>query len=205
MSAPVAYVVTLLPAPDRDGVRDLRALLKFAGRYLNMRAIGAREESVRRYDARRRIVDHTQRRNTEVIMTISLKKYGPLNRWIKLEDLHGKPPMRERIGLVKVEDGKYGERIVLVFEPSGQMLSLNQTSAGNLLRDFGETDDDWVGKVVEVYAGEVETKSGRTDAILVRGITDVPVDSAIAAKAAKAKAAAEKAQKAFGMDDEIEF
>ena len=63
--------------------------------------------------------------------------------------------MRQRIGLVKVEDGKFGERVVLVFEPSGQMLSLNKTSVGNLLRDFGDNDDDWLGKLVEIYAGEV--------------------------------------------------
>ena len=33
--------------------------------------------------------------------------------------------------LVKIENGKFGERIVLVLEPSGQMLSLNKTSVGN--------------------------------------------------------------------------
>jgi hypothetical protein len=195
----------LLPAPDRDGIRDLRALLKFAGRNLNMRALAVREESIRRRSAGRRIVDHTQRRES-TIMTISLKKYGPASKWLKLEDFHDKPPRRERIGLVKVEDGKFGERIVLVLEPSGQMLSLNKTSVGNLLRDLGENDDDWVGKLVEIYAGEVDGPQGPTDAILVRGVTDVPVDAAVAAKAVKtAKAAAEKARKAGDMDDEIPF
>jgi hypothetical protein len=202
MSAPVAYVVTFEPAPDRDGIKDLRFLLKIAKRHLHLRAIDIREQqTVHRRDARLRTATITQRRNENNTMTINLRKYGPTNKWLKLEDFHGKPPRQERVGLVKIESGKYGERIVLVLEPSGQMLSLNQTSTGNLLRDFGATDDDWVGKLVEIYAGEVETKSGRTDAILVRGVTDVPVDAAIAAKAAKAK----PATPSNDMDDTIPF
>ena len=136
-------------------------------------------------------------------MTISLKKYGPASKWIRLEDLHDKPPKRERIGDVKEDTtGKFGARLVVTFEPSGQMLSLNKTSVGNLLRDFGENDDDWVGKLVEIYAGEVDGPQGTTDAILVRGVTDVPADAAIAAKAAK-KAKASKSSN--DMDDTIPF
>jgi hypothetical protein len=202
MRALVAFVVTLLPAPDRDGIRDLRFLLKIAKRRFHLRALDVREQTIRRRDARRRTVKQTQRRNEVLTMTINLKKYGPAHKWLKLEDFHGKPPRRERIGLVKPDtSGKYGERLVLTFEPSGQKLSLNKTSVGNLLRDFGENDDDWVGKLVEISAGEVDGPQGTTDAIVVHGVTDVPVDAAIAAKAAKAK------PKAGGgaMDDEIPF
>jgi hypothetical protein len=92
--------------------------------------------------------------------------------------------------------------VVLIFEPSGKMLSLNKTSVGNLLRDLGEKDDDWVGKLVEIFAGEVDGPQGPTDAILVCGVTDVPVDAAIAAKAAKAVKAKPKSSE---MDDEIPF
>ena len=133
---------------------------------------------------------------------VSLKRFGPQNRWLKLEDLHDKPPLRQQIGLVKVEDGKFGERVVLVFEPSGQMLSLNATSVGNLLKDFGEDDTDWLGKTVEIHAGTVPTKSGDADALLVRGIIDVPADAAVAAKAKVSKA---KVAKASDLDDEIAF
>jgi hypothetical protein len=199
MSAPVAYVVTLLPERDRDGVHDLRALLKIAKRHLNMRAIDVREQTIRRRDARRQIAQAISV-ETELKM-VSLRKFGPQNRYIKLEDLKDRPPLRERIGLVKVENGKFGERAVLVFEPAGQMLSLNVTSVGNLMRDFGEESDDWVGKLVEVYAGEVETKSGTMHAVLVKAI-DVPADAAIAAKAAKA---AKAKAKSSDMDDEIPF
>jgi hypothetical protein len=50
---------------------------------------------------------------------------------------------------------------------------------------------------VTFFAGEVDGPQGTTDAILVRGVTDAPVDAAIAAKAAKAKAS--------DIDDEIPF
>jgi hypothetical protein len=130
----------------------------------------------------------------------NLRKYGPVNKFIKLEELQDKPPMRERIGLVKPELGKFGERLVLTFEPSGRMLSLNKTSVGNLLRDLGEDDSDWVGQFVEVYAGEVETQNGTADAILVRA-ADVPTDAKVkAAKSTKAKSS-----KPSDMDDEISF
>lgn len=109
-------------ASERDSIHALRAILKHAKRR-GLLAVDMRElpstnnQTIRRRDARRRTVNLTQRRN-EVIMSINLRKYGPANKWLKLEDLHGKPPLRERIGDVKVEDGKFGERVVLAFEPS---------------------------------------------------------------------------------------
>jgi hypothetical protein len=197
------YALTLRATnSDRDSIHALRAVLKLAKRR-GLLAVEVRElpsintQTISRHDAKRQIVTITQRRNEKTTMTINLRKYGPTNKWLRLEDFHGRPPRQERVGLVKVENGKYGERVVLVLEPSGQMLSLNQTSTGNLLRDLGSTDDEWIGKLVEIYAGEVETKSGRTDAILVRGVTDAPVDAAIAANATKVKSS--------DMDDEIPF
>jgi hypothetical protein len=197
MRTPVAYVVTLLPAPDRDAVRDLRVLLKVARRHLHMRALSVREESIHRRDARRRIVTTPSVEKGKHPMT-NLRKYGPANKFIKLEELQDRPPLRERIGLVKPELGKFGERLVLTFEPSGRMLSLNKTSVGNLLRDFGEDDSGWVGQLVEVYAGEVETQNGPADAILVRAADDVPDAKAKATKSAKAKPSTSS-----DMDDEI--
>lgn len=121
----------------------------------------------------------------------SLRKYASSGKYIKLDELLNKPPLREQIAFVKVEDGKFGERVVLVFE-SGRELSLNKTSVGNLMRDFGEEDDGWVGKLVEVYAGEVETKSGTMDAVLARAAS--PAGDAKPAKAGGAS-----------FDDDIPF
>jgi hypothetical protein len=205
MGALVAYVVTLLPAPDRDGIRDLRFVLKIVKRHLHLRALDVREQTICRRDARRRAVKQTQRRNGDIPMT-NLRKYGPTNKWIKLGDVHGKPSIVERIGLVKIEKGKFGEQTVLVLEPSGRMVGLNVTSAGNLLRDFGENDDDWLGKLVEVYAGTVPTKSGDMDAALVRAAEE-SADAATVAKAVKAAKAKAKAKAGGGgdMDDQIPF
>jgi ribosomal protein L12E/L44/L45/RPP1/RPP2 len=99
--------------------------------------------------------------------------------------------------------GKFGARLVVTFEPSGMMLSLNKTSVGNLLRDLGEESDNWIGQTVEIFVGEVTTNNGTMDAILVRA-ADMPVGATAAAKVA-AKTAAKKAAKKADMDDMIPF
>lgn len=77
--------------------------------------------------------------------------------------------MREKIGLVKADNGKFGERLQLTLEPSGRMLSLNKTSVRNLINDFGDDDGKWKDKEIEVYAGKVEMQGGRqADAVLVK-------------------------------------
>jgi hypothetical protein len=204
VSAPVAYVVTFQPAPGRDGISDLRFLLKIAGRHLHLRAIDIREQqTARRRDARRRPVRSA---SVGALTMTNLRRFGPQDRYIKLEDRKDKPPLFERIGLVDIDTtGKFGERIVLTFEPSGLKLSLNATSVGNLLQDFGEDDSGWIGKLVEIYAGTVPTKSGDMDAVLVRAAeeTDVAAE-AKAVKAAKARASKAKSS-GGGMDDEIPF
>lgn len=128
----------------------------------------------------------------------NLRKYGPSNAWLKLEDVFGKPPIRERIGDVKEDTGKFGERLVITLAPSGRKLSLNRTSVGFLLRDLGDDDSVWVNQLVEVYAGTVETANGSTDTVLVRAV-EAPANAAVAAKSEKAKAAKND------MDDEIPF
>jgi hypothetical protein len=83
----------------------------------------------------------------------------------------------------------------LALHQSGAKLSLNATSVGVLIRDIGDDFDAWVGFDVQVYAGEVDTKSGRADAVLVRlidGNTPTP-------------AAPQKATAKADMDDEIPF
>ena len=67
--------------------------------------------------------------------------------------------------------------VVVTFEPSGMKLSLNRTSTGNLLRDFGDDDSDWIGKLVEIFVGEVTTNNGTMDAVLVRAV-DAPAEAA---------------------------
>ena len=193
------YAVMLqATADDRASVHALRAVLKFAKRR-GLVAVdvcqlpSTNNQTIRRRGARRQIANPTQRRNKDTLMAINLRKYGPANKWIKLEDLLDKPPLRERIGLVKIEDGKFGERVVLVLEPSGKMVSLNKTSVGNLLKDFGEEDDDWLGRLVDVGAGTIPTQNGIADAVVVTAVVDMPAD------AVKVKKASDD------MDDAIPF
>ena len=99
-------------------------------------------------------------------MTISLTKYGPASKWLKLEDFHDKPPRRERIGSSKSRTANTAKGSFWSSSRPAKCSSLNKTSVGNLLRDLGENDDDWVGKLVEIFAGEVDGPQGTTDAIL---------------------------------------
>jgi hypothetical protein len=208
------YVVTLQSSDsERASIHSLRAVLKYARRR-RLRILAIREQqAILCRDARHGL---SNTRSVETVETITktvktkettmanLRKYGPTNRFLKPENLLDKPPMRERIGLVEPDSkGKFGERLVVTFEPSGWKLSLNRTSVGNLLRDLGDDDSDWVGKLVEIFAGEVETQNGPTDAILVRVVPDAPVDATIAAKATKTKAKTAKSSDI--MDDEIDF
>jgi hypothetical protein len=102
-------------------------------------------------------------------MAMNLRKYASASKFINLDELKDRPPLREQIAVVKVEDGKFGERVVLIFE-SGRQLSLNKTFVGNLVRDIGEDDDSWIGQFVEVYAGQTTYQGTSTDAVLVRPI-----------------------------------
>ena len=77
-----------------------------------------KQTTINRRDAQRQIVTITQRRNEDTMT--NLRRFGPINKFIKLEDLKDRPPLVEKIGLVKPENGKFGERLVLTFEPSGR-------------------------------------------------------------------------------------
>ena len=185
---------------ERDSLHAIRAVSKFAHRR-GLIAVDVREHQFVAVTLDNELIAKRTSVGKGKYHMTSLRRFGPANKFIKLEELQDKPPMHERIGLVKPELGKFGERLVLTFEPSGRMLSLNKTSVGNLLRDLGEDDSDWVGQLVEVYAGEVETQNGPADAILVRAI-DVPADAAAkAAKSTKAKSS----KSSESMDDEIPF
>jgi hypothetical protein len=93
--------------------------------------------------------------------------------FIKIEQLKGQPPVQERIEFVTEEDGKFGPRLVLTFE-SGQRLSLNATSVGNLIRDIDQDFDNWAGHDVSIRADQVDFQNGKADAILVELASETP-------------------------------
>ena len=87
--------------------------------------------------------------------------------FIKIDDVRAKPH-REQIAVVK-EDDRFGKP-VLVFE-SGKMVSLNKTSVGAHMNEFGEDSESWLSQFVEIYAGQVKYQGATMDAVLVRRLT----------------------------------
>jgi hypothetical protein len=101
------YVLRLRPAPGRDPIRSLRTLLKFAWRQLGLRALEIYEDSliqtICRRDARRRVAfNSASLRKT----TMGNARQYAGSRYVKLADLHGKPPLHGRISYAKEEERK---------------------------------------------------------------------------------------------------
>jgi hypothetical protein len=126
-------------------------------------------------------------------MGIDIRKYASKGKFYKLEEVFDEPA-REQIAIIK--DGQF-DRLNLVFE-SGRQVGLNKTSVGELMREFGDDEKDWIGRFVLLTAGQVKNQFGEpTDALIVR-----PADAAsLPAKLPKPKARPSGAD----MDDEIPF
>lgn len=91
-------------------------------------------------------------------------------RFLKLDDV--REPRREIIN--DVVPGNY-ERPDAWFE-SGNVLSLNKTSIRALIKAYGQDSRNWSGMEVELYAGQVDFKDGKTDAVLVKPISPATTD-----------------------------
>lgn len=68
-----------------------------------------------------------------------------------------------------IEESQYN-RPVLVFE-DGSRVSLNITNTGRLLKQFGESDHDWVGKRVRLSTGLVKYQGTEKTGVVVRAVT----------------------------------
>jgi hypothetical protein len=88
-------------------------------------------------------------------------------RFIKLNDVRD-APIRGIIAGIE-EDEKYG-RPVLTFE-NGEKFAVNATNNRILLRAYGKHDTDWIGKEIELYAGEVEFQKKMQPSVIVRPIS----------------------------------
>lgn len=73
--------------------------------------------------------------------------------FVKVDDVRSKP-RQEMIAVVKV--GKY-DKPDLVFE-NGDVLSLNATNNKTLVRAYGSNSDDWIGKTIKLYLGQLRYK-----------------------------------------------
>jgi hypothetical protein len=98
----------------------------------------------------------------EIDMAIDIKKYAGNGRFYKLEEVRNKPA-REQIAVVK--EGQF-DRLNLVFE-SGRQVSLNKTSVGALMAEFGDDEKAWVSQWVLLTGGQVKDQYGEPiDALL---------------------------------------
>jgi hypothetical protein len=194
MGALVAFVVTLLPAPDRDGIRDLRLLLKIALRRFGLRAVSVTANTL----PPRRSAVRCKQRSARRVAKMDMKKFSG-NAFLKVDDVRD-GPLQERIAGVVM--GRF-DKPDLIFE-SGDRLSLNATNNKTLIKAYGADSDDWIGHMVELFLGEIEYQGKPQAAILVRPVSEAESDEQPATEPAKRKKPAKKSP-GGEFDDEIQF
>ena len=120
---------------------------------------------------------------------MDMRKYSGAN-FLKVDDVRA-GPLRETIANIKI--GKYDKPDMYL--ESGGCLSLSATNTHTLIRAYGPNSDDWIGKELELYVGEIEFQNKPIDAVLVRPISP-PLAAAERTKPATAH---------DEMDDEIPY
>ena len=75
-------------------------------------------------------------------------------------------PRKEEI--VAIREGSFGLELVFA---SGDLLSLNKTNARTLARAYGWESDNWIGKTVELYAGETTFEKQTQQSVLIKPIS----------------------------------
>jgi hypothetical protein len=99
--------------------------------------------------------------------------------FIKFDDVRDGPVQ----GKIKdVKTGKF-DRPVVSFD-NGNKLTLNATNVKTLILDLGPDSRDWVGYVVECFAGETRYQGESKDSVLVRPVT-APTKQELAERAAR--------------------
>jgi hypothetical protein len=74
-----------------------------------------------------------------------------------------------RSGPLQVWEGQY-DRPDLVLE-TGEVLGLNATNNKILIRAYGPISEDWIGKDIELFLGQVEYQKKMQEAVIVRPIS----------------------------------
>ena len=93
--------------------------------------------------------------------------------YVKYDDVMD-APRRETIADVRKGDF---DRPVLVFE-SGARLTLNKTNTRVLIRAYGKDPRNWIGLIVEVFAGETTFQGNTKNSVLIRPISLKPTNVA---------------------------
>jgi hypothetical protein len=132
---------------------------------------------------------------------MDMRKYSG-HRYIKPDHVRY-DQLQEQI--VDVRLGNY-DKPDLIFE-SGDLLSLNATNNQTLICAYGANSDDWCGKVIELFLGELKFQGKTIEAVLVRPISP-PLEPAEQTKPNAPKeelSETEETSRAGDVDDNIPF
>ena len=96
---------------------------------------------------------------------MDMRKYSG-DHFLKVDDVRN-GSIQAQIAVVK--QGKF-DKPDLVFE-SGDVLSLNATNNKILMRAYGPSSDDWIGKLVELSLGETPYQGKQIESVKVSPIS----------------------------------
>jgi hypothetical protein len=94
-----------------------------------------------------------------------MSEYGS-GGYVTLDDVRDNP------WRVKIKSARIGilKRPVLKFERIDTEFTLNVTNVNIMIKHFGKYPKDWVGKVIELYAGETKFEGKPVESVLIRPI-----------------------------------
>jgi hypothetical protein len=105
---------------------------------------------------------------------MDMSKYAG-SQFLRVADLQEQGSFKAKI--IDIEIGeKFGKPNMTLSE--GSILSLNVTNCGTLIRAYGANSDDWIGREIELYVGDVEYDGKTTPAIMVKPISPGPESKA---------------------------
>jgi hypothetical protein len=154
------FVVTFQAPVASDGIRELRGILKVAGRRFGLRAIDVCKAS---RPPSAPVAEGKRVRRQETVM--DMKKFCG-SQFVKLADVEAGPI---RGVIADIREGKFG-RPDLEFD-TGEKLSLNATNNRVLVKEYGTDSDLWIGKEIELFKGMVEFGGETQPAVLVKPIS----------------------------------
>src|SRR5690349_13363650 len=103
--------------------------------------------------------------NAEGATKMNMRKFAA-TEFIRLDDLKDGPREETIAGIV---EGKFDKPDV-IFE-SGAKMGLNKTNTLTLCKAYGDEEEAWIGKVVELFAGTIRYQGSDKEAVLVRPIS----------------------------------
>ena len=96
---------------------------------------------------------------------MDMRKFSGEN-FVKVNDVRDGSIKGKVVGL---REGRY-RKPDLILE-SGDILSVNATNNKMLMRAYGTESDHWIGKMIELFLGEIEYQGKMQEAVLVRQIS----------------------------------